>query len=885
MGVPLTHKLKKHRIKLGLLLGVAGLLCYHHNSAVLDLTNDVTSHLPNVKEPILPVNTAPPENTPTGDELKQPPSSTDTQYVDELDEELVVVSQELPTTTQGLPKLKETPPANTRPRVKPDGPPTFAHAAPVSIRADTIEAFTEFTDEQYNETEILFLTGLGTRLGEDHDTELLEPVKQLPRRRKFPVDKVRPLPDYSTGRPVPKIQADKLQKEDPSHKTTRMLRMDMVKEAFLVSWNQYKKYAWGKDEVRPVSNVGFDPFAGWAATLVDALDTLWIMGLTREFHEALTVVEKIDFSTSFRNDIPLFETVIRYLGGLLAAYDLSNEPILLQKAIELGDNLMGAFDTPNHMPLVSFLWTNEFQKYLFRASSRTSFAEVGSLSVEFTRLAQLSGNATYFDAIDRITDAIYTAAPKMSIPYLFPAYLDASGCNVSEWTEPTDLFQQLLNTATTPTNTPVPLKQTEKDEEERARQAKILQKVYGPAGDKLPTEQVDTDDSQLHKRSVYEGQSRPVIRAHGRGQTAILNCTETDPLGRIKSFMEKFTLGGLTDSTYEYYPKEYLLLNGTDERYKTLYTEMVDAAAKHLIFRPWAEGDPDVLMMGNTVRYGDKGTERETEVSHLACFAGGMFALGGKVFNRPADVAMAAKLTEGCVWAYNATRSGVMPESFHVRACPPRLSTETADPPCHFDFATIFEDYAERDKLAVADLKAQGQPTKKGGSPMFGYAYNTKEVDDPATGGKRWPVMKAHDMPRSFYRMDARYLLRPEALESVFYMHRVTADPKWQEHGWAMVSSILKLTAVRDGTDENDPARVTGYSAVRDVTDDRPAEATNGNGEKGNWLDESESFWMGETLKYAYLLFSDQEVVSLDRYVFNTEAHPLRRPGVEYERV
>jgi len=40
-----------------------------------------------------------------------------------------------------------------------------------------------------------------------------------------------------------------------------------------------------------------------------------------------------------------------------------------------------------------------------------------------------------------------------------------------------------------------------------------------------------------------------------------------------------------------------------------------------------------------------------------------------------------------------------------------------------------------------------------------------------------------------------------------------------------------------------------------------------------------ESFWMAETLKYFYLIFSEPELVSLDDFVFNTEAHPLRTPA------
>ena len=101
-----------------------------------------------------------------------------------------------------------------------------------------------------------------------------------------------------------------------------------------------------------------DPFAGWGATLVDALDTLWIMGMKDEFSGAVEEVSKIDFTTSFRSDIPLFETVIRYLGGLIGAYDVSGQKhtVLLDKAVELAEILMGAFDTPNRMPVTYYQW-------------------------------------------------------------------------------------------------------------------------------------------------------------------------------------------------------------------------------------------------------------------------------------------------------------------------------------------------------------------------------------------------------------------------------------------------------------------------------------------------------------------------------------------------
>ena len=92
-----------------------------------------------------------------------------------------------------------------------------------------------------------------------------------------------------------------------------------------------------------------NPFGGWAATLVDALDTLWIMGMRDEFYEAVAAAEAIDFSVTAMASVNIFETTIRYLGGFIAAYDLSGDKRLLVKAVEVGDMVYKAFDTPNRI--------------------------------------------------------------------------------------------------------------------------------------------------------------------------------------------------------------------------------------------------------------------------------------------------------------------------------------------------------------------------------------------------------------------------------------------------------------------------------------------------------------------------------------------------------
>ena len=98
-------------------------------------------------------------------------------------------------------------------------------------------------------------------------------------------------------------------------------------------------------------------------------------------------------------------------------------------------------------------------------------------------------------------------------------------------------------------------------------------------------------------------------------------------------------------------------------------------------------------------------------------------------------------------------------------------------------------------------------------------------------------------------------LHRPEAIESVWYMYRITGDPSWQEKGWKMFESIIKHTSSE-----------LGNSAVQDVTMEEPYQT-----------DEMESFWLAETLKYFYLLYSTPDTISLDEWVLNTEAHPFKR--------
>src|ERR1700710_2007983 len=98
----------------------------------------------------------------------------------------------------------------------------------------------------------------------------------------------------------------------------------------------------GHDELKPVSNRPHDPFGGWGATITDALSTMLIMELHDEFENAVDIIVETNFFSTINKDISTFETIIRYLGGFLSAYELSGDKRLLQKAEEVGHVVINA---------------------------------------------------------------------------------------------------------------------------------------------------------------------------------------------------------------------------------------------------------------------------------------------------------------------------------------------------------------------------------------------------------------------------------------------------------------------------------------------------------------------------------------------------------------
>ncbi len=119
----------------------------------------------------------------------------------------------------------------------------------------------------------------------------------------------------------------------PSLKRTK--RQEAVVTAFQHAWKAYTKYAWGSDELNPVSRTGARSIFGMGLTIVDSLDTLWMMGLRDEYQKARAwVSESLDIAGN-TNTVSVFETTIRVLGGLLSAFHLTGDKLYLEKAVSL----------------------------------------------------------------------------------------------------------------------------------------------------------------------------------------------------------------------------------------------------------------------------------------------------------------------------------------------------------------------------------------------------------------------------------------------------------------------------------------------------------------------------------------------------------------------
>lgn len=217
-------------------------------------------------------------------------------------------------------------------------------------------------------------------------------------------------------------------------------RAAAVRSAIRHAWQGYVAFAWGHDELRPLSKGFSDSFCGSGVTVVDSMSTLWLAGLKDEFNAAREWVIAKNYSTFSCN---MFETNIRVVGGLLSAAALSNDPALVSVAKVIVDRMVPSFGTASGIPCNSFSV----------ASCGTAvLAEAGTFTLEFTALSRATGDPVYEALAVRSVKAIVSASRTRCASKLFSTHVSvASGepteCVSSVGGEADSFYEYLLKYA------------------------------------------------------------------------------------------------------------------------------------------------------------------------------------------------------------------------------------------------------------------------------------------------------------------------------------------------------------------------------------------------------------------------------------------------------
>ncbi|KAF3112694.1 maturation of Asn-linked oligosaccharides protein [Orbilia oligospora] len=348
-------------------------------------------------------------------------------------------------------------------------------------------------------------------------------------------------------------------------------RADAIREAYLHSWNGYMQFGFPKDELLPMSKRGGNSMSGWGASVIDGIGTAVLMELPEVVEQQLKFISKIDY-TKCEHQISLFETTIRYLGGMISAYDLLTGPYswfiqagkgqknhdlvqsLLRQSVSLADALKWSFNTSSGIPMPFFMLDSKWIK----SDDINNIAGIGTLVLEWTRLSDLTGDPQYTNLAQRAQEYLLKVEnPEIGEP--FPGLL---GTNVG------------------------------------LRDGRFLDSYGG--------------------------------------------------------------WGAMGDSYYEYLIKMYVYDPQRFRRYMARWIQAADSTMTYLT------SVPDTTPASNLVFVGEYSNGRSVALrgSHLACFIGGNFLLGGQVLDNMKYNIYGLKLVEGCRATYAKSQSGIGPERF-----------------------------------------------------------------------------------------------------------------------------------------------------------------------------------------------------------------------------
>ncbi|KAI5861396.1 glycoside hydrolase family 47 protein [Durotheca rogersii] len=425
-------------------------------------------------------------------------------------------------------------------------------------------------------------------------------------------------------------------------------RLEAVAHAFQISWDGYYQYAFPNDTLQPISRTASNDRNGWGASAIDALSTALIMGNKEVIAQVVEHIQQVNFNVTVvgEESVSLFETTIRYLGGLVSAYDFLSGPLsqyapdrasvdrILEQAVNLADLLSVAFGTPSGVPINTLIFNGPNGPRV-ADDATNGIATIGTLVLEWTRLSDLTGDDKY---------------------------------------------------------------------------ARLAQ-----AG----------EDYLLHVRNPELGEPWPGLIGTNVNVTT---GNFTDSSGGWN---------GGTDSFYEYLIKMYLYDTERFAEYRDRWIAAIDSTIEHLASHPTTRPELTFLAAYN-------GRDRLNFVStHLACFDGGNFILGGLTLDKEEYTRFGLDLVEACHETYLATVTGIGPEVFRWQ-----------------------------DSGLPANA-SNNQPPPANAVEFYGRA--------------------------GFWITASSYVLRPEVVESFYYAYRATGDTKYQDWAWEAFVNINATCAAGVG--------------------------------------------------------------------------------------
>lgn len=618
--------------------------------------------------------------------------------------------------------------------------------------------------------------------------------------------------------------------EDAGQQQNQIL--SQIRQLFVKSWKQDMLQKKSYDDE-------------WPLSLIDSLDTLHIMGQLDEFTIALDAISEVDFSTLPTSveimDIPDLSS--RVLGGLISAFELSKNPLLLNKAKEVADLILRSFDTPNRIPILQYSWKSKLNnRFPYQDSSVGSLT---SMALEFIKLSQITRINKYFDAIQRIFQTLSTSDDEFDLQHMFPDHVDASGCALI-LPEEVVLGKHLRDSTG--------MKSI--DENLQFVHCHQTGKFIPSPLDRLTREQLYTMDADT--QSLYANLIKSFHLLNGH-----------DLLRMAKNY---HTANGKDSQD----PDNVKLKTSEEEEQlhssKQIFITAMDHVRDLMAFTPLtplAENLTMISSLKTRSRLVPASNELNVEITknfdmnYDRCSLAATLALGSKLFGVPDYINFAGNLTQSCFQLVELF-DGLYPGDLNLDPCESHQ--------CSFDEEAKMKrimdgsynsDNSKQGEIIEDEIKVPQEEDSERPQRILAFGRKQGPSDlnfgpsDVDATSKKWK--DALNRPLWANKIGTLSLLPPNVIEAIFYMYRITGEAKWRDMGQDLFKTTLhNLRTLNAGA--------KGVWSINEIHEDSESLAI--------------SAWLSRTLKYYYLLFANAKDYSLDEYVYTSSGHFFLRETI-----